>query len=206
MLRVANDWRVELPEARSGVYTVKQFEVTEQAAKIETLRAIMGGGRGVPAGQYTGMWQGGRLWMSDTPDEISDQYEFLHEARSRDPQRVLIGGLGLGITVDMALSIESVEHVDVIEVSPDVVALTGQRFVGDDRVQIHTADVYEKKWPTGTRWDMAWFDVWEHITADNLPEMASLARSYGRRAAWKGYWAKDQCQRQARNDRQWGAW
>lgn len=195
--------KVDIPEGVSGNVRVKRFEVSEQAAAMERLRAMIGGhGRGVPAGWYTGLYRNGGLWMSDTPDEMADHFYVRREIAKRGG-RVLIMGLGIGMLVKDALAMDNVEHVDVVEIDPDVIALVGPTYAGP-RCTIHEADAFAVKWPVGTRWTVAWHDVWEHISGDNVEEMAKLKRSYGRRADWQACWAEDECRRANRDERRWG--
>ena len=168
--------KVDIPEGMSGSVSIRRFEVSEEAARFEALRAIIGGsGRGVPAGWYTGLYRNGTLWMSDTPDEMRDHWEVCREIERRGG-RVLIMGLGIGMLVRFALSLPNVEHVDVVEIDPDVIALVGPTYEGD-RCTVHLGDAYTYRFPAGSRWDVVWHDVWAHITSDNVPEMAPLKRS-----------------------------
>lgn len=196
--------KVDIPEGISGNVRVKRFEVTEQAAAMERLRSIIGGhGRGVPAGWYTGLFRNGGLWMSDTPDEMRDHWQVCREIERRGG-RVLIMGLGIGMLVKYALDLPQVEHVDVVEIDPDVIALVGPTYAGE-RCTIHHGDAYTYRFPVGSRWDVVWHDVWAHISGDNVPEMAKLKRSYGRRADWQGCWAEEESRRAHREDKQWSA-
>ena len=191
--------KVDIPEGVSGNVKVKRFEVSEQAAAMERLRSVISGrGRGVPAGWYTGLYRNGGLWMSDTPDEMMDHWEVCREIERRGG-RVLIMGLGIGMLVKYALSLPNVEHVDVVEIDPDVVHLVGPTYAGD-RCTIHESDAFLMEWPRGTRWDVVWHDVWEHISSDNVPEMAKLKRSYGRRSDWQGCWVERECRRLYRQE------
>jgi len=83
-----------------------------------------------------------------------------------------------------------------------VVHLVGPSYEGE-RCTVHLADAYEIRWPVGTRWDVVWHDVWQNISGDNVPEMAKLKRSYGRRADWQGCWAERECRRLYREDKAW---
>jgi hypothetical protein len=186
-------WKVDLPEGKRGNVEVRKFEVPK--VSLANLRYAMDG-RGVTPGWFTGLYRNGYLWMSDTDAEQRDHWEVDSQIRHR-AGRVLVMGLGLGMIVKQALSCEHVTHVDVVEIDPDVAALVGPAYEGP-RCTIHVADAYEIKWPTGTRWDVAWFDIWPDLCEDNLEEMATLARSYGRKADWKGYWGKEMLLRERR--------
>jgi hypothetical protein len=179
-------WKVDIPDGQQGAVKVAKFEIPK--GSIEGLRLAMAG-RGASPGWHTGLYRDGTLWMSDTSAEQRDHYEVAGQIRRRGG-RILIMGLGLGMIVKQALECENVTHVDVVEIDPDVVALIGKHYSGP-RCTIHVADAYTIKWPKGTRWTVAWHDIWPELCEDNLPEMGKLARSYGNRVDWQGFWAKE---------------
>ncbi len=186
-----DDWKVTVPEGESGEWRVERFTVESMTSQLGSLFST---GRAVPPGGYTRLMRGGTVVMSDTPDESRDHLSAIGEMRDRGG-RVLIGGLGLGCVLQAALLAERVTHVDVIEASKDAISLVGPHYEAMARdlgktLVIHEADVFEKKWPSGTRWGVAWFDVWDYLCGDNMPEYARLLRSYGRRADWRGCWGK----------------
>ena len=181
-------WKVELPVGECGAVSIRRM-VKAPPDELERVRAIFRDqGRLVPAGEYTALHRDGLLWMSDTPDEIRDQRGVLNAMSQPDTQSVLIGGLGLGISVKMALAQPHVERIDVVELDGDVLQLVGEHYATDPRVHLHHADVLSIKWPVGSQWDVAWFDIWPTICTDNLDDMAKLNRSYARRTGWKQSW------------------
>ena len=65
-----------------------------------------------------------------------------------DPRRVLVGGLGLGFTLDRVLGDRRVEHVDVVEIEPALVDWMrdgtiphGPRLLADRRARVVVADI-----------------------------------------------------------------
>jgi hypothetical protein len=185
-------YTVDVPEGVSGIWKVSRFSV---GAKDAQWGALFGKGRHVPQGTYTALHRGGTIVMSDTPDEIRDHLFAVGAAKGH----CLVVGLGLGMVAQAMLSKPEVEHVTIIEKSPDVIQLVGPwlsaKFPG--RVTIIEADVLKWEPPKGARWDVAWFDIWDNICADNLDEMKVLHRKFGRRAGWKGSWARERCELQA---------
>jgi spermidine synthase len=115
---------------------------------------------------------------------------------------VLIAGLGLGVVASACLTKEGVNKVTVVEIAPEVVHLVGDHLCGlhGDRLEIIQADIFDWKPPRGSRWDVAWFDIWDNICGDNAEPMSLLKRRYGRRAGWKGCWCEHECRR---HDREW---
>ena len=197
-----------IPEGSSGPWTVVRHTVSEEQAKLASLRAAMNGSRRrVPAGTYTGLQREGRLWMSDTPDEMDDHAETYREAVSRGG-RWLINGLGLGMVVQALLSLENVEHVDVVENDADVIALVAPAFQAEidaGRLTIHHGDAYTIQWSPGLKWTGAYHDLWADICTDNLDEMSKLHRKYGRRVQWQTSWCKELLQyyRQRERNSRW---
>jgi hypothetical protein len=195
----SDEYKVDLPEGEHGRAKIQRFEIDPKS--IWAMRMNLEG-RGARGGVYTRLTIGGQLWMSDTEAEIRDHLDAILEI-SRRGGRVLINGLGLGMVVKAALACENVEHVDVIESDPDVLALVGPHYASE-RCTIHEADAMQMKWPVGSRWTVAWHDIWLHMSEDNLPEMARLHRSYGRRVDWQGSWGRERIEAERR--RSSGAW
>mgnify|MGYP001566944409 CR=1 FL=1 len=125
--------------------------------------------------------------MSDTPAEAHEHHRFYHMARGR----VLINGLGLGFALAAILRKPEVEHVTVVERSPDVISLVAPTYATDPRVTITRADAMTWRPPSGTRYGAVWHDIWTTICDDNKPEMTRLRRAYGRRTAWQGCWSEE---------------
>lgn len=182
------------PERAVGDWRIVHRTIEDDS--LDRLRAALHGhGRYTPAGSYVGLFRGGTIVMSDVPDEMTDHLPACWAAE-RAGGRVLINGLGLGMVLHAVLAVPAVEHVDVVEASADVIALTGPVFadaVAAGRVTIHHADAFEqmRAWPAGSWWSVAWHDIWDVISEDNLPEMAQLNRSYGRRVGWQGAWCQE---------------
>jgi hypothetical protein len=190
-MTVYDDMQVDLPEATSGKVAVEHFTVDPHS--VEFMRTAMRG-RGCCPGTYTRLTRNGHLWMSDTTaermDHLSAAYAIEHYGG-----RVLIGGLGLGMILRAALLTPTVTHIDVVEIDPDVVALVGPTYLKTARekgisLTIHTADVLTMKWPIGTHWNVAWFDIWQDLSSVNLDSIAKLRRSYGRRTEWCECWGR----------------
>jgi spermidine synthase len=84
-----------------------------------------------------------------------------------EPRRVLVGGLGLGFTLDRVLGDRRVEHVDVVEIEPALVDWMrdgtiphGQRLLADRRLRVVVADIAEAVAEAGTTtYDVVLLDV-----------------------------------------------
>lgn len=115
--------------------------------------------------------------MSDTPAEISEHRHALLNATGR----VLVTGLGLGCLPHALLSQDDVTRIDIIEIDPEVIALTG-KYLTDGRVRIHRGDARYplRHFKRGTRFDYCWHDIWSHVTSDNFEdETAEHGISFG---------------------------
>lgn len=181
-------YKVELEDGEVDGMKIDHFNVDEKS--FGALRYALHG-RPVPSGRYTRLSTNGTLWMTDTPAEIGDLITAFHHLERPATRRVLINGLGIGMVLKATLALSHVEHVDVVELDPRVVQLVGSQY-HDERLTIHTADAYDIKWPVGTRWDVAWHDVWPDICGDNVEGMTRLNRRYGNRVSWQGCWVEDE--------------
>lgn len=188
---VFGDMAVAVPEGVHGSVAVERFEAV---GGLENFRLSLDG-RGCQPGWYTRLMRDGEIWMSDTTAERRDHFEPAHQIRRPGVRRVLIGGLGLGMILRVALLTDGVEHVDVVEIDPDVLALVGPHYLAlaaerGVSLTFHEADLFKIRWDPGTEWDVAWFDIWPDVDTTNLEGMARLRRSYGRRTGWCDCWCR----------------
>lgn len=179
---------IDLPECEEDGLRIERFTVERDSIANWRL-----GARSTRPGTYTGLMLNGRLWMSDTDAEKRDHMEAAHQMVGWRAKRVLINGLGLGMVLKAALSLDHIERVDVVENDERVLRLVGAYYARDSRVRLHHADAYEQmsRWPVGTCWDVAWSDIWPDLCTDNLESMAKLRRSYGRRTKWHDCWGRE---------------
>lgn len=187
--------KVNIPVGEKGEWKIEKFKV-EHLAFSYALE-----GRPVPLGEYTRLIRGEKtLVMSDTPAEQRDHYGFYYRAKGE----VLIAGLGIGMILEAVIKKPEVAKVTVIEISQDLIDLVAPTYKAryGDRLEVICADALEWKPPKGKVYDAAWFDIWDTITEDNLPDMRRLTRRYGKAAAWKGCWVRHLCERQARETRE----
>jgi len=180
-----------IPDGESGNWKVSTFIVPEN--DFSQGLSALNSGRSVPAGTYKSLTRGGKVIMSNTPDEIRDFYHFVNRAHGS----VLINGLGLGCVVKALLEKQGISKVTVIEQSQDVISLVAPHF-GDPRLVIVHANAFDYSPPKGEIFQFVWHDIWDDICSDNLKEMATLHRKYGKRAGYQDSWAKGLCQRQKR--------
>jgi hypothetical protein len=210
LLEADNDWRryqVSYPPSRHGRFEIQLYQI--ERLSEGRLRNLQNEGinRDTGSGTFRRLVEHGvpgakcadqpdtLLWMSDTRAEIAEHAPVINKmfwASHAEGRRVLVNGLGLGLVVLAAASLKGIAHVDVVERDPDVVALVGQ-YLPEDKVTVHLGDAYAIQWPRGTRWDIAWHDIWPTISDDNLPGMDELRRKYRHRVAWQGCWQRRGC-------------
>lgn len=189
--------------------------VISQSDAVFSMIGAMQHGRGtVRAGEtLTRLYVDGHMWMSDSPDERRDHAAIIHRARGQ----VLIAGLGLGMVALACAAKEEVDHVTVVDIDPDVVALVTphlreavKEVRGDpDILEVVEADIFEWRPPKGTKYDAIWFDIWPNLCTDDLDEHAKLNRSFARfrtPGGFRGSWAHDLLLRRRKEEREQERW
>lgn len=208
MTSAAEWWRqhqVTVPEGESGNWRIERFSVAEIDLKLYNLRLAFNSGQGgrlmVP-GEYTRLMRGRELVMSDTRAEIRDHATVIHQISQA--KTVMIAGLGLGMVLNAALTSPSVEAVKVFEISGDVIDLTEEHYrqiaqKNGKLLIIFVNDIFDVKpySDNSEHFDVVWFDIWDHISADNWEGMKKLKRTWRRHAEWMGCWCESECRYQA---------
>lgn len=192
------DWRryraQVSPGRRLGPWSVEKVWCFD-----ESLSAWIARAEAMPhvSGSFTALRHVERgLVMSDLPAELAGCLPVLRRAHGR----VLVNGLGLGIVAAHVLAKASVERVDVVELDPAVAELVleddlaARLWSKDPRLHVRIGDAHDIAWPAGTCWDVAWHDIWDQVSPENLPSMVRLHRRYGRRAGWQGSWERPECE------------
>jgi hypothetical protein len=188
--------RVTVPEGTSGEVSIRRFTVSDADEATTRLRAMLHGGRGgVPAGEYTGLYRRGGLWMSDTPDEQYDHMPFVRRAHRAQAETALVSGLGIGMVVAALAVVPSIRRVTVVEIDWDVVTLVGPHLqavyaAAGKELEVVLGDALTPATtlPKGQRWDAAWHDIWQHICADDYEEHKLIRRRYARRVGFQDVW------------------
>jgi spermidine synthase len=108
------------------------------------------------------------IFVMDTSEHASEQaLADAALATVAEPRRVLVGGLGLGFTLDRVLGDRRVEHVDVVEVEPALVEWMrdgtiphGRRLLADSRARVVVADLVRAVTEAGpSTYDVVLLDV-----------------------------------------------
>jgi spermidine synthase len=183
-----------LPPGQHGCAKIEHLTITDGGGIHAIIR-----GMGTRNGTYAALKIRNCLVMSDTDMERESNREVVWYGHGD----VLVGGLGLGMVVCGLLQRPRVTSITVVEKEPDVIALVAPALhawasrgdSGGDRLTVICGDIFTWRPPKGTRYDTLYFDVWDNICADNLPEITRLHRAflrYRRRGAWMGSWMEDE--------------
>lgn len=188
---------VTVPDGKKGLWEISTFTVTNDDLLMHNLRAWRdnGGLTAMKPGTFKRLTHKNRgVVMSNTRMEVNTAYECYVGATGR----VLINGLGLGMVLEGVLSKPDVTYVRVIELEQDVIDLVGPHFAHDPRVEIVCADAYKYKPEKDAKFDYVWHDIWDDLSSDNFPKMATLNRKYAKKATKQGTWSRDEVRRQER--------
>ena len=197
----------DFPAGSSGGFKVERFKIDNEGAHLYNLMAFIQRFEGQPLryvrpGTHTRLMgpspravadEGNLCWMSDTPAEVADHEQFF--ARLQGAETVLVNGLGIGLCVAAVLNLStSVGEIDIVERSQDVIDLVEPYWrnaceLRGVQLRVFQGDAYTKTWPKLTSWDLAWHDIWEDISPDNLPLMAKMLDKYEGRCDWQGCWS-----------------
>jgi hypothetical protein len=127
----------------------------------------------------------GDVVMEDSLLELERHLPIWLAARGR----VLITGLGLGCVVRGLLASPRVDHVDVVEIDPDIMRIVGAEFAGNPRVTLHQGDALTYDFGPETRWDCAWHDLYiDDSAADLHAAHVQLIHNYRERIPHQGAW------------------
>lgn len=180
-----------LPVCEKGEAEIRHYKIDERAASFSRVRAVVTRGRdpAVKAGIFAQLFIKGSLVMSDTEHERQSNWDLLREAYSGD---ILIAGLGLGMVLLPILAREHVKSVTVIELSQDTIDLVVPHIkaaAGEnaDKLTVIQGDIFEWKPPRGARYHTIYFDIWEDICRNNLPDMRRLHQKFRRRKTKRGW-------------------
>ena len=183
---------INVKDGSLGDWSITTFTINEEQADVYNMRMLM---ERLPEalilpGTYKKLTHKEMgVVMSNTPMEIRDHRKLFLNVKLLGGD-ILINGLGLGMALTKILTYENVTSVTVIEKSEEVIQLVSESFK-DKRVSIIHADAMTYKPPVNKKYSVVWHDIWNEKSADNLKEMGTLHRRYGRKCIWQGSWGKD---------------
>jgi len=185
-----------LAEGTKGDVTIEHFTVSDEESQFTALRGGMGY---VPAGDYVRLLISGAVVMSDTRMEQFTNYDVLRESKGR----VFIAGLGLGMICHGIAAKPEVSKITVLELNENVIDLVAPSL--PEKVEVNQGDIFEYKPGRWEQFDTIYFDVWNDICTDNLPQMGKLFRRFRKHLApngWMDCWCRDYLKKQRRKELQ----
>lgn len=183
---------IDLPERRVGSLQVRYRTVKGSTPIISLRQSFTRGVRAMhadldkPLRVHELVSDADGVWMTDLPEELNQIAEVLHRMPPRG--HVLVGGLGLGILPAMIANRRVVDSVTVVELSPDVGALTARP--GYSVVYTDIAEYLR----TCPRYDYWYLDTWqgqnEGCWWDTvMPLRRIIGNRFGRQQVW--CWSED---------------
>lgn len=154
---------LDIPEGSSGKFKVEHFTFPA-GHRLETANmrtAMMGGQKSITLTwphetKWHRLTEGGGVWMSDLPIEVAQHLVALAELKGK---RVLIGGLGIGLTLAILAARETPPTITVVEKSADVIKLVGPHIRGKAKI-VHSC-LHKFLKATNERYDAAFYDIWQ---------------------------------------------
>lgn len=183
-------------------FAIEHFELTEQQVQLAVMRDMINRRNetcGLTAGTYVRLVDKhkSQIVMSNTPMEVHTNYEFMRRSNGH----VLVGGLGLGLILNVIQDKEEIETITVVELFQEVIDLVKPQLPLNDKVNIIQGDILQW-WPeNGQKWDTIYFDIWNNISEDNMEDMKRLHRRFGKRLnrdnpkCWMNSWRRNDCER-----------
>jgi len=194
---------------KKGIATLSAFEFNQQKDPMYNIRMIINSGAvfRVFDGEYVRLVVNGDLVMSDTTMERRSNKEFVNKANGR----VFIAGLGIGLILhNLREKVKSGEVVEIVvmEKYKDVIDLVSPHYI-DLPITYIEADALEYKPGKEEIYDTIYFDIWPHVTDDNLDEIKMLHNRWKNRKrkgnpnAWMNSWMKEFLQRERARERKY---
>lgn len=125
----------------------------------------------------------GEIIMEDSRRELSRHLPILLCACGR----VLVTGLGLGCVIRGLLANPAVTDIVVVEKDSDIIDAVWPEFRKVEKLLLLQGDAFEMGWPSGTRFNFAWHDIWaenEHEAALHARLMQKYIDLCDRQGAW----------------------
>ena len=165
---------VRFPQKERGRWRLERLSYQPYELFVRDELLVMPDGREIPRlgcfrkrVEYPAVLEGGREWMTVTPNEIATMEEAVQHARGH----VVAMGLGLGYFAFRASEKPEVSRVTVVERDPDVIALFKEevlpQFPNGAKIVVEQEDAFafaEKRLPSLGA-DFVFVDLW-HDTAD----------------------------------------
>ena len=167
--------RIRFPQARQGRWEMTHMAYEPYELFVRDDLLCLPDGREIPQlgyfaerFAYPAVLEGGREWMTVTPNEVATMAPALAQVWGR----VAVMGLGLGYFAFMASESPDVRAVTVIERDTDVIALFERHILPQlahrDKLRLVRADAFEFAQTGLGGFDCAFVDLW-HDVSDGAP-------------------------------------
>ena len=169
-----------IPVASSGPWSIVRIEVDE------TGDAMPGCGLDkAPPGTYTALVHETRGIIScDSPMLMDDQRPVVDDAVGH----IVLGGLGVGVCIDMLLESGGVEHITVVEIDQHVIDLVSPSFeYGEhgDMITFANCDILGLNASNfELQPDRVWLDIWDTDRPETLVDRLKATTDWGKSCAW----------------------
>jgi hypothetical protein len=180
----------EVPEGRSGSWTVERVVIPERA--YDPLADPRPDCFKFRPGRYTCLRCDSIQFMTDLYDEWWTQRSAITEAHARGGE-VLITGLGLGLVAEAILRepANRVTGITLVERSPDVIRLVAPymetRYPG--KIKVVEANAFSWEPPKGRLFTVGWHDIWPDPASPKMAdEINQLRERYRPWCDWQGFW------------------
>lgn len=133
------------------------------------------------------------LWMSDTEQEVREMQDAVDAVKARG--KGLVGGLGLGVVVEMLGAKEEVTSIDVVDNSHDTVDLVVKHLKCKDKVNVIFSDIYDFMRDLNVwEYDFVILDTWQGTGKEAwllqvMPLRRMIANKFGKVSIHN--WAED---------------
>lgn len=197
-----------LTPAQGKKFALQKFEVTESQARLQQVLDVRSYGR-MEEGEYMRLVRlsgnSERVIMSDTPNERMWGAEAVRWAHGE----VLIAGLGIGMVLTAIAVKPGVDHIFVVELEQEVIDLTWNGNLAGrlprnvaDKVTMVWADIHQVIPDKHRKFNTIYFDIWDEVSTDDLPEMTTLRRRFASMLvkrkidpdAWASCWRQEDMQ------------
>ena len=155
---------ISLPERTIGKFSVQHRTVMEKTPVIGMRQAYTRGLRPVtaklsePLHIHELVEKGHGLWMTDLPEELNQIGEMLYHVQPQD--KVLVGGLGLGIVATTVSRLPQVTETVVVEKSKAVIKLCGPENYAEETYLTAHADILQFLQDFPKPFDYYLLDTW----------------------------------------------
>ncbi|OQP65544.1 hypothetical protein A3860_17930 [Niastella vici] len=112
--------------------------------------------------------------------------------------KVLVFGLGLGMVAQALAAKTDVHTITVVELDQELVDMVGTYYENySSKIKIIQGNAFT--YHDSKSYDAIWFDIWDTISSDNLPEMDLLKKRWKKKAPIRMCWAEKDCRWMKKN-------